>query len=116
MSVCGGTKAPPYESKEITATVREAGDKIPFSRLRNPRSCEPTASTQERGVHRGERMLKFRKMRHVRFFLNETLFPLCGVSLVRFLPTRARNEHKNPPINSNLSTKKTTEHDLWFFL
>ena len=38
---------------------------------------------EERGGHRGERMLKWRKMRHVRFFLNETLFPLCGVSLVR---------------------------------
>ena len=43
-------------------------------------------------------------MRHVRFFLNETLFPLSGVSLVRFLPTRARNEHKTPPINSNQPT------------
>ena len=48
-------------------------------------------------------MLKFRKMRHVRFFLNETLFPLSGGSLVRFFPLVERNEHKNSPINSNLS-------------
>ena len=29
-------------------------------------------------------------------------YPPCGVSLVRFLPTRARNEHINTPINCNL--------------
>jgi hypothetical protein len=40
----------------------------------------------------------------VRFWrIFQTLFPLSGVSLVRFLPTRARNEHKiNTPLNRNL--------------
>ncbi|MBQ8409021.1 MAG: hypothetical protein IJY39_09180, partial [Clostridia bacterium] len=31
---------------------------------------------------KGERVSRT-KMRHVRFFLNETLFPICGVSFVR---------------------------------
>ena len=54
-------------------------------------------------------MLKFRKMRHVRFFLNETLSPLSGVLLVRFLSLVTENEHIiNTPINSNLSNTKTT--------
>ena len=50
ISVCGGTKAPPYKSKEITATVRRTGDKIPFNRLRNPRYGQ---SPQEWGIHKG---------------------------------------------------------------
>ena len=37
-----------------------------------------------RGILKGERMSKRSK----------TLFPLSGVSLVRFLPTWARNERK----------------------
>ena len=53
-------------------------------------------------------MLKFRKMRHVRFFLNETLSPLSGVSLVRFLPTRARNEHNKYTDKSKFESKRST--------
>ena len=41
--------------------------------------------------------------------------PLSGVLLVRFLPTRAENEHKtNTPLNCNLSRKKRQSFALPF--
>ena len=49
------------------------------------------------------------KMRHVRFFSIKTLFHLCGVLLVRFLPTWAENEHSPTPINTNLFFKPVDE-------
>jgi hypothetical protein len=54
-----------------------------------PHPCLPHGS-QVRGIFKGERM----SVNQTRFDL-QTLALLNGVSLVRFLPTRARNEHKN---------------------
>ena len=49
----GGTKAPPYESNEITATVRRTGEKHPPIQSTNPRYGQ---SPQERGILKGERI------------------------------------------------------------
>jgi hypothetical protein len=45
-------------------------------------------------------------MRHVRFFLNDALSPLSGVLLVRFLPSRAENEHNKPTDKSKFPPPK----------
>ena len=49
-SVYGGTKAPPYESKEITATICAAAEGFTFEGVTNPRYGQ---SPQERGIHKG---------------------------------------------------------------
>ena len=66
-------------------------------------------SRQVRGIFKGERMSQGWKMRLSAFFRTRPLFPLNGVSLVRFFPLVERNERRiNSPLNPNLSAKNKT--------
>ena len=57
--------------------MQAAGDKIPFNRLTNPRSCEPErVSTQERGIHKGGEDVEVQKNAACSLFSERDPLPL----------------------------------------
>ena len=81
--------------------MQTTGDKIPFNRLINPRSCAPLGCARRGGGVLGEgEMLKSSESQTIYvgqsfkcFRLIETSPSPSGVSLVRFFPLVERNEH-----------------------